>query len=1167
MRADRGSRPETDRGALVSARPHPSTRVGARSTHGPFHEARSIPPHTGAHVGTPSAVHPIEGQNAPRLIVTSSARETTATSDMDPRDRADFYGQGGGGHPHPIPPMHPGHPGDDTPHHPDGGWGPSDEPVTSVRQKLAQQRQADYNEHLARQGQGHNARPPMRDVDDNVPGHQHQAQFHNQGAGNGGRPAAGMHARGGDNRGRGFEESPGMVFGDEEIQPRRKGSGMKDMYGVNSDQKRRMRQEERKRQYASELQAQIAERERKKREDKARDRAAEHNAQAFGDAIYDMRDGRHDGRGGPGQWDMRRGQSNFNNNNAQPPPPQQQRQNMQQHYPSMDDVEEETPMPHRPIPYDDDGGYNQRGPPQQQQQGGGVGLPGMGGGPDALAQQQRAAVARKKAEYQAALQQQIREKAERKEREKREISQREMREEREAANYNPWGRGGGGAPMRDNMGNLATDLRHMRQDNEERAMMPNPGAHNLGPPSHQTQPQGDYPPQGYYDQGPPDPQGYPQHGGDMHPPYGGTPTHAPQRGQMGGGGGGRFQIGGAANPGPPPNMGARGNFSARENAHPHELEAKARAQAELQHALKMQIEEKERKKEEERRRVEEEDLADERRMQVEQERLREAFEREQELEREKAEERMRAEEEAYNLAANKRAAQKNADVAPPRRPQAQPPAQQEPSPRQSEGGPPPSGGGGGGGGRLPPRSSGPPPTGQTEDGRLRSPGGYPLRGPTPAGARELAQLRAELQAEHQQLVKIMEAQNVNMAMLQRRAESAEKHSAEARVELAELRENLSDQVFMSQLPGGPQYGEGIARTGAGENAILAHGVDVPSYVSKHDPINGVPHISSDADYGAFIRDAVGDGGGDMGPQLDGPGDGNSGFVAVGGGGALGYMGELGIAESSMRQSIDDNQSIAGDSSFIFPGQTMERAPWLDGAAGEGPGAAARGKAPVNAVGGAGKPPIAPAPGARPAFITDDGDEGLFGLDRVDSKPYHSGGDAFDDDDDLVRAGVGTEADDAPAFPAMRKEGFFGEDGEEVSAETLAMHGTVTNASKMLDAVYKKNEARMRALGLAEDGAGFNDQGPGGLDGLRGPRNPDDVGELDGMLQKFLKANRGGTPSGLDHPPLLEDGEFDGPGFGDERLRMIQHPDDDEDVFARPDTQVSMEADTRFITGH
>ena len=105
--------------------------------------------------------------------------------------------------------------------------------------------------------------------------------------------------------------------------------------------------------------------------------------------------------------------------------------------------------------------------------------PPRGGGPDELARQQRAAVARKKAEYQAALQQQIREKAERKEREKRETAQREAREEAEAASYNPWGRGGGGAPMRDDAGNLATDLRHMRQDNEERAMAPVPGAHAL----------------------------------------------------------------------------------------------------------------------------------------------------------------------------------------------------------------------------------------------------------------------------------------------------------------------------------------------------------------------------------------------------------------------------------------------------------------------------------------------------------------------------------------------------------------------------------------------------------------------------------------------------------------------------------------------------------------
>ena len=145
---------------------------------------------------------------------------------MDPRERAELYGQGGGGgHVHPIPPMHPGHP-EDTPND-GGGWGPSDEPVTAVRHKLAAQRQADYNEHLARQNRGSDGRPPMRDVNDNVP----DGRFHNRA---GGRPPAHDNRGGGDNRGRGFEESPGMVFGDEEIMPRRKGSGMKDMYGVNS---------------------------------------------------------------------------------------------------------------------------------------------------------------------------------------------------------------------------------------------------------------------------------------------------------------------------------------------------------------------------------------------------------------------------------------------------------------------------------------------------------------------------------------------------------------------------------------------------------------------------------------------------------------------------------------------------------------------------------------------------------------------------------------------------------------------------------------------------------------------------------------------------------------------------------------------------------------------
>ena len=223
----------------------------------------------------------------------------------------------------------------------------------------------------------------------------------------------------------------------------------------------------------------------------------------------------------------------------------------------------------------------------------------------------------------------------------------------------------------------------------------------------------------------------------------------------------------------------------------------------------------------------------------------------------------------------------------------------------------------------------------------------------------------------------------------------------------------------------------------------------------------------------------------MGPQLDGPGDGNSGFVAVGGGGALGYMGELGIAETSMRRSMGDGNgraSRATRASYSPDRRWNARRGWT--------APRARVRAPRRGVRRPSTPSAARA--GRPSRPRR-GEAGVYRRRRRrgfarrsghQSRPYHSGGDAFDDDDDdddLVRAGVGTEADDAPAFPAMRKEGFFGEDGEEISADDLAMHGTTTNASKALDAVYKKNEARMRALGLAEDGAGFNDQGPGGLD--------------------------------------------------------------------------------------
>ncbi|NXA89548.1 CSPP1 protein, partial [Melanocharis versteri] len=72
--------------------------------------------------------------------------------------------------------------------------------------------------------------------------------------------------------------------------------------------------------------------------------------------------------------------------------------------------------------------------------------------------------------YQQELQQQIREREERRrqEREEKEKLEAEMR------NYNPWGRGGGGAPLKDAEGNLITDLNIMHKRNEEAYHNPEP---------------------------------------------------------------------------------------------------------------------------------------------------------------------------------------------------------------------------------------------------------------------------------------------------------------------------------------------------------------------------------------------------------------------------------------------------------------------------------------------------------------------------------------------------------------------------------------------------------------------------------------------------------------------------------------------------------------------
>uniref|UniRef100_H3ALA3 Centrosome and spindle pole associated protein 1 n=1 Tax=Latimeria chalumnae TaxID=7897 RepID=H3ALA3_LATCH len=69
--------------------------------------------------------------------------------------------------------------------------------------------------------------------------------------------------------------------------------------------------------------------------------------------------------------------------------------------------------------------------------------------------------------YQETLKQQIREREERRRREKEEMERYEAKLEAEMREYNPWGKGGGGAPLRDAQGNLITDLKRMHKQNED----------------------------------------------------------------------------------------------------------------------------------------------------------------------------------------------------------------------------------------------------------------------------------------------------------------------------------------------------------------------------------------------------------------------------------------------------------------------------------------------------------------------------------------------------------------------------------------------------------------------------------------------------------------------------------------------------------------------------
>ncbi|XP_059151654.1 centrosome and spindle pole associated protein 1-like isoform X7 [Physella acuta] len=70
--------------------------------------------------------------------------------------------------------------------------------------------------------------------------------------------------------------------------------------------------------------------------------------------------------------------------------------------------------------------------------------------------------------YREELERQMQEKNWKKIKEKEEQEKYDLKMEEEARNYDPFGKGGGGAPMRDQHGNIISDLRQMRFDNTNR---------------------------------------------------------------------------------------------------------------------------------------------------------------------------------------------------------------------------------------------------------------------------------------------------------------------------------------------------------------------------------------------------------------------------------------------------------------------------------------------------------------------------------------------------------------------------------------------------------------------------------------------------------------------------------------------------------------------------
>ncbi|CAH3161693.1 unnamed protein product [Porites lobata] len=205
--------------------------------------------------------------------------------------------------------------------------------------------------------------------------------------------------------------------------------------------------------------------------------------------------------------------------------------------------------------------------------------------------------------YQEELKRQMEQRNEKKRKEKEEKERYDRKIEQEAASYNPWGKGGGGAPLRDSTGHLVANLRTLRQYNEQGVKV----SPRDEPPSVDTRFQAAAPSEPY-----------------LSPRQGNISNASPMMQAA-------AELSG--------NVGRStfGRSDPLKEAQPQD-DLKKAAKLEYQEFLRKQVEEKEKKKQEELERVKREEEELERRIKEDRLKMQKDFEEEQEKNRKKEEE-------------------------------------------------------------------------------------------------------------------------------------------------------------------------------------------------------------------------------------------------------------------------------------------------------------------------------------------------------------------------------------------------------------------------------------------------------------------------------------------------------------------------------------------------